>query len=56
VTAAFLAWIVRKHDRRIVMKLDAALRNREYRPEIFQEVTGKDIDALWTDFVADAAK
>lgn len=49
-TGAFLAWLVRKYDRRIVMRLDAALRAREYKPELFREVTGKELDDLWKEF------
>ena len=50
ITAAFLAWITARYDRRIVPRLDKALREGNYRPEIFREVTGKDVDTLWAEF------
>lgn len=50
-TGAFLAWLVRKHDRRIVLRLDAALRTQTYKPELFRELTGRDLDELWADFI-----
>jgi hypothetical protein len=50
ITAAFLAWATAKYDKRLVPQLDRALRTRTYRDEIFQEVTGKSLDALWAEF------
>lgn len=55
-TGSFLAWLVRKYDRRIVMRLDAALRARDYRPELFNEITGKNLDDLWKEFVEQLPK
>jgi hypothetical protein len=51
-TATFLAWLVAKYDRRIVRRLDAALRKREYKDALFEEITGKNLDALWQEFIA----
>lgn len=51
-TAAFLAWIAWKHDKRIVRKLDKALREGTYSDAIFGDVTGRSLDALWEEFVA----
>lgn len=50
-TAAFLAWAVYRYDRGLVRKLDRALRERKYRPSLFEEATGKTLDALWTEYV-----
>jgi hypothetical protein len=50
VTGAFLAWVVEKHDKAIIRKLNAALRKGEYKPEIFKDATGKDLDALFEEF------
>ena len=50
VTAAFLAWITAKYDRRIVPVLDRSLRQGKYSDGIFKEVTGKDLDMLWSEF------
>jgi hypothetical protein len=55
-TAAFLAWIVSKHDRRLILRLDAALRTNRYDPSLFKEATGKELDALWEEFLASQGK
>ncbi len=51
-TGAFLAWIVARHDKRIVRRLDAALRAQAYSEELFREATGKSLDAAWAEFIA----
>lgn len=50
-TAAFLDWIQRTHDKDAVRKLNAAMRATAYRPELWREMTGKDLDPLWADFL-----
>lgn len=49
-SAAFLAWISAKYDKRIVPRLDRALRDGKYTDAIFEEVTGKTLDSLWDEF------
>jgi Peptidase of plants and bacteria len=49
-SARFLAWIEKRHDKDIITQLNLALRKGEYRPELFQEWTGKGVDELWVDF------
>ena len=51
-TGAFLAWIMVKYDRRTVRRLDAALRAGKYSDAIFEEITGKALDPLWAEFIA----
>lgn len=51
-TGSFLAWMVWKYDRRVVRKLDDALRKNEYRDDLFKEATGKDLSDLWIEFIA----
>lgn len=51
-SAAFLAWITWKYDKRLVPKLDQALREGKYSDAIFGEVTGHSLDALWEEFVS----
>jgi hypothetical protein len=51
-TAKFLMWIEKNHDKEIIRNLDDALRQKKYRPELFQERSEKTIDQLWTDFAA----
>jgi hypothetical protein len=50
VTGAFLAWLVERHDKDIVRKLNAACRRSAYKSDLFKESTGKDLDALWAEF------
>ena len=50
-TGSFLAWLIVKYDRRTVRRLDAALRAGKYSDAIFEEITGKTLDPLWTEFL-----
>lgn len=50
-TAAFLAWTVWKYDKRIVRRLDDAMRHQRYNDALFKETTGKDLDTLWSEFL-----
>jgi len=52
-TAIFLEWAERKHDAKLVSKLNAACRQRKYSPELWKEATGKTVDELWADYVAE---
>ena len=51
-TGAFLASLMVKYDRRTVRRLDAALRAGKYTDAIFEEITGKALDPLWSEFLA----
>lgn len=51
-SAAFLAWTAHRYDRRLLRKLDAALRKGEYKDELFETITGKSLDKLWEEFAA----
>jgi hypothetical protein len=46
VTAAFLAFATEKYDRALVRKLNAVMREGQYRDEVFQELTGKTLREL----------
>ena len=50
-TAWFLAWLTARYDRSIVPRLDRALRERRYEDALFKEITGKDLDTLWAEFL-----
>jgi hypothetical protein len=50
-SAAFLAWTAHQYDRRLLRRLDAALRKGEYKDELFETITGKPLDTLWDEFV-----
>lgn len=51
-TAMFLIWIEGNHGPTVVQRLGKALRAGNYSDELFKELTGKDVDALWADFAA----
>ena len=46
VTAAFLAYLVGKYDKEIVLKLNQRMRDGQYDEKTFQELTGKPIQEL----------
>jgi len=46
VTASFLAYLTRAYDEHLVLKLNQRLRAGEYKPELFEELTGKSLTAL----------
>ncbi len=46
VTAAFLAYLVERYDRDIVRKLNRALREGRYEEGLFEQITGKTVQAL----------
>lgn len=50
-TAAFLAWVSWKYDRRLVRMLDQSLRDGAYTDAIWLDATGKSLDTLWDEFV-----
>jgi hypothetical protein len=50
-TGAFLNYLMEKHDKEIVKKLNAAMREGKYTAEIWTELTGKTVDELWGEYV-----
>jgi len=51
-TAGFLNYVVEKHDKQLVEKLNAAMREGRYKPDLWKEYTGKTVDELWKEYVA----
>ncbi len=51
-TAMFLAWCELNYDSRMVTKLSENVRSGTYKTEVFKTYTGKDVDTLWTEFIA----
>ena len=51
-TATFLGWLELHYDSRLVSKLNEAVRFGKYKTELFKQYCGKDVDALWTEFIA----
>lgn len=52
VTARFLDWIEKQYPG-FVKKMDSAMRNNEYSPQLWKQWTGKDLDALWKTYGED---
>jgi len=52
ITARFLAWLEEKKDEKIVDKLDKVMREHNYRDEVWKELTGKSVDELWKEYIA----
>lgn len=54
-TAAFLDFAAGKYDRNLIKKLDRALKDGTYTPDLFKQATGKDLDQLNTEWLASLA-
>lgn len=52
VAGGFLLWIESNDGPGIVNKLNRALRDGEYKPELFEEATGKTLDVLWAAYTS----
>jgi len=53
ITARFLVWAEQRKDRQIVDKLDEVMRDHTYQEEIWEKLTGKTLDELWSEYVSD---
>ena len=51
-TATFLGWLELHYDSQLVTKLNKATRFGKYKPQMFKDYCGKDIDTLWAEFIA----
>ena len=52
ITAGFLNYVIHKHDKDLIVKFNAAMRQGKYSPDLWKEYTGKTVDELWKDYVA----
>lgn len=52
IAAAFLIWLEKTRRPGLVRELNLASHAGTYRPAIFTELCGADVDALWKEFVA----
>ena len=50
-TAAFLDYLAENVDKDLPKKLNAAMRDGKYSPELWKTETGKTVDELWEDYV-----
>lgn len=55
-TAAFLAYVVEKYDKSLILDLNRAMREGKYREEIFKERTGKPLKELGDEWKATLKK
>ncbi len=51
-TAGFLNFVMEKHDKEIVPKLSAAMRQGKYSADLWKQHTGKTVEELWAEYVA----
>jgi hypothetical protein len=49
-TAGFFAWATEKYDKDLIKKMNKACRKGEYKPKLFKDYTGKDLDTLFEEF------
>jgi hypothetical protein len=52
-TARFLVWVEERYSVELANELNAALRAGAYEPGLWMTLTGKSVDELWADYVAD---
>ena len=50
-TATFLAWLLETYDKRIIFRLDQAMRNGQDPLPVFHDLTGKTASDLWEEFL-----
>lgn len=50
VTARFFVWIEKNHSKKLVKKLDHAMRTKTYTQDFWKKETGKTVDELWNDY------
>lgn len=55
ITARFLVWLEQHGYPRLVDRLDAAARTRTYSPALWQQQTGRPLEALWAAYAAQPA-
>lgn len=55
-TAAFLDYVVAAHDKEAVRKVNAAMRQGKYSPDIWRDITGKSLEDLGRDWQKSLAK
>lgn len=55
-TATFLGWCERHYDSRLVTKLSRNVRFGTYQNTLFKDYCGKDVDTLFSEFLADYQK
>lgn len=47
ITARFFLWLTKNYDKKLVVKLNAAMHNKKYNQNFWSNVTGKNLEQLW---------
>jgi hypothetical protein len=55
-TATFLAYVAKKYDQELVLKLNKLMREGKYKEDVFKELTGKTVQELDEEWLASLAK
>jgi len=50
VTARFFVWIEKNYNKKLVKKLDHAMRTKTYTDDFWKKETGKTVDELWDNY------
>lgn len=50
-TAAFLNFVMNQYDKKLVEKMNVAMREGRYSDSLWTEITGKNPDVLWDEYV-----
>lgn len=50
ITARFMVWTEQHYDKKLVKKLDAAMRTKTYQSSLWKTLTGKTVDELWAEY------
>jgi hypothetical protein len=50
-TAGFLEYVAKTHDHEFVVKMNAAMRQGRYSPDLWAEFTGMTVQELWSEYV-----
>jgi hypothetical protein len=54
VASSFLFWLETRRDKQIVHRLNQALSEGQYTPDLFSKFCGQRLDDLWSGFVAES--
>jgi hypothetical protein len=50
-TAGFLEYVAKNHDHEFVVKMNAAMRQGRYTPDLWAEFTGLTVQDLWSEYI-----
>jgi len=50
-TAAFLEYVAKNYDHEFVVKMNAAMRQNRYSPDLWKEFTGLSVQDLWSEYI-----